>query len=161
MKKVVKKTFEIEEESGKLLDEEFIFTQLAPKVALKTSIKIAKTLGGPLGKAVGSLKRKGNTGVALDDWDMDISLLGSSVESLFSNMHEEDVMEVFEVLLTSVLYKGKQLTANSLVFEGNFGLIYKVAYKSFDVNFGDFFLKELGVYKNRPTKAAQEIQPQM
>jgi len=161
-REVVKEMFGIEEDSGKILDEEFIFTQLSPKISLRTSIKIAKNLGGPLGKALGSIQKTGSTGKPLDDYEMDMPAIGSSLKSLFTQLDEDTVVDIAETMLTTVLYKGRPLELNALIFQGNLQLMYKITFKAIQVNFGDFFLKGFTGLKNpSPEEQAQAAQGAM
>lgn len=156
MRKVVKETYKVESltDEGVKEDKQFVFKQMHPKKAVKVSIRLAKLVGGPLGKVFTAIKKE--KGVNLENSKVDLADVGAAIESLFDRIEENEVVETIENLLQAVTVDKQELDYNTAFFEGEPMLLLKVAKRSAEVNFSDFFQGLSGV-TNRLKKLGDTI----
>ena len=124
----------------------YIFMPLAPSIALKLIARIGKTILGPLGALFGKVKSI----KALLDMKLDADLsqfdLPKTFEALSNNLNEDEFEKTVRQLVENQVLDATKTTIQYELYFQEKGPIHllKVARKSFEVNFGDFFavLKE-------------------
>lgn len=134
-----------EELSEKIGEHEYIFTQMMPEEATRVALRIMKVLGLQVGGAIGSLQVKPGGEQEDNDLNIDMELLGKSLGVMFQQIDEDETINTFNKLLSSVLYNGKPLKMNSVHFQGKTFQLFKVITQAARVNFADFFEESSGV----------------
>ena len=64
----------------------YLITQLDPRTATKIAIRLVKTLGIPLGGAIGALDNKPGQSTSMN---IDMQLLGKAISSMFEKIDEK------------------------------------------------------------------------
>jgi hypothetical protein len=120
--------------------EEYQFGMLQPSKANRLFTKIVKSFLQPLGALLTGLKSKSLTSIL----DADVNF-ESAFAALSGNVTEDDFEGMVMQLLSTVrLGTGMEFNID-LQFTGRLLHMYKVAYKSFEVNYADFLDAKSGV----------------
>lgn len=148
MRKTETASFPVWDESKKAkVPKEFLFTQFSPKEGFKVSIRVAKIISGPIGSIFSNLKKVANaeSDSFMDNYDFDERELGKAFESLTDKLEEEEMIDTVGLLLGSVMANGQPMHWESIELQGDPMLALKLAFKSAQVNFADFFALTSGV----------------
>lgn len=130
-----------QEDTVQIDENTYLFTQLDPRRSAKVYLFLMSKIGGTVGKAIGAVKGKGSFMEA----DVNMKDLGDAVQHIFANLDDDATMGHIDTLLSSVLYKGKNLSLDNLVFQGKMLHMTKVVQKSVEVNYSDFLGESSGV----------------
>ena len=122
----------------------YVFVQMIPEEATRIAIRLMKIAGLQIGGAIGSLQMKPG-GIQEKDFDIDMEILGQSLGKMFTEISEDETIDTFKKMLTSVLYSGKPMTMNHPNFQGHTMHLFNVIMESGRVNFADFFDASSGV----------------
>lgn len=130
MRELVKKTID---------GNEYEFEQMAPKLALKTLVKLSKIVGKPIAMVMGSDGITKDKSKGILSKNLSPELFSAAVGSMIEKLDEADTIELC-VLLTAdtVLCDGKKIDFNSH-YASRLGLMFKVLAAALEVQFGNFF----------------------
>jgi len=121
------------------VDYNCLFTQLSPSKSLIFMMYIGKLLGGSAGKVVGSFNGNSLSEISgLKEENIDLEKIGDAIFGLFERIDEDEVIKKINLLFSSVSLNGETLDIDHLMFQGEPGLIFKVAKKSLEVNYKSF-----------------------
>ena len=125
----------------------FTFTQMSPKDAHVIIVRVGKVVGNTFGKIISALNLNDSDSKdkSLLDSKIDTKDLGSAISTFLDRVDEAESTDVIDKLLSCVIGggSGERGTMQMIDFQGNLKQMYKVAYKSAEVNFSDF-LGEFG-----------------
>ena len=147
MKEELEESFPISQtdEQGNVIEHKYMFTQMRPEDAARVSIRLMKIAGLQVGGALGALQMEPG-GIQKDkEIDVDMEILGASIGKMFQQIEEDESIDTFKKILTSVLYNGKPMRMDHPNFQGETMHMFKVLIKAGRVNFQDFFAASSGV----------------
>jgi len=122
------------------------FTQLVPSKSLKFMMYVGKILGGSAGKLIGSLGTDSIKNLSeMKEKDFNLEKIGDSLFGIFDRLDDDAFIEKLNLLFGSVTNEGQVLNVDHLLFQGQPMLIFKVARKALEVNYGNFLDENSGV----------------
>lgn len=124
----------------KIDDIEYQFGFLSPSKASKLLSKIVRSVLQPIGALIGGSKTNDKSGIL----DRDINF-ENALGTLSQNLTEEDFNLIILELLSSVNLGTGMMINHDQQFTGKIMHMYKVAYKSFEVNYSDFLDERSGI----------------
>jgi len=115
----------------------FTFYYLIPRISTKLLIRLIKIIGPSFGKAFP------DSDVKLKDIaDIDIQI-GPAVDALICRFDEDEVQDIIDILLATVLHEGQgnlgEEAARNELFTGNLSFMFKVVGAALEVQYTDFF----------------------
>lgn len=116
-----------------------LFTQLSPSKSLIFMMYLGKMLGGSAGKVIGAFNGSSLQEISgLKEENINLEKIGDAIFGLFARLDEEEVINKLNLLFSSVSLNGETLDVDHLMFQGEPGLIFKVAKKALEVNYKSF-----------------------
>lgn len=125
-------------------------TQHPAVKGLRLKAKLIRIFGPALATLIGGLDEEsksslvaGKKDTSILDNDFDLSVLGDSIESLFSKLNEDGFIElVFEILeFATVNDQGLSEDVFNATFAGAYEHLYKSIGVALKLNYGSFFVK--------------------